>query len=52
MSEKPITEEEIYKALKESAPGKNPGPDGFTAYYLKKYKEILVPKYERTGSKI
>lgn len=40
----PITEEEIYKALKDSAPGKSPGPDGFTIHYLKKYKATLVPK--------
>lgn len=43
MLEKPITEEEINKALQESASGRSPGSDGFTTFYLK-YKEILVPK--------
>lgn len=34
--DRPITEEEIYTALKESAPG----PDGFTTLYLKKFKKF------------
>lgn len=42
--EAPITEEEMKKALLEEAPGKSPRPDGFTLFYYKKYKEILVPK--------
>lgn len=42
--DRPITEEEIYTALKKSVPGKSPGPDGFMTYYLKKLKKILVPK--------
>lgn len=44
MLEKPITEEEIHKALKDSALGKSLGPDGYTINYYKNYKEILVPK--------
>lgn len=35
------TEDEINNVLKESAPWKNPGPDGFTTYLKKIYKEIL-----------
>lgn len=42
--EAPISEEEIGKALSESALGKSPGPDGFTMSYYKKFKTILVPK--------
>lgn len=42
--ETPVAEEEINMALKESASGKSPGLDGFTTYYLKKFKEILTPK--------
>lgn len=42
--ETPITAEEIGRILKESAPGKSPGPDGFMTSYLKKIKEILTPK--------
>lgn len=40
----PITEKEINKALSESAQGKNPGLDGFTMFYYKKFKGILTPK--------
>lgn len=39
--ESPITVEEINRALAESAPGKSPGPDGFTNFYYKKFKDIL-----------
>lgn len=42
--EKPITEEEIARALADTAQGKSPGPDGFTIYYYKKFKDILIPK--------
>lgn len=38
--DKPITEEEINKALQDSAPGKSPGPDGFTMSYLKNLREF------------
>lgn len=36
--EAPISEEKIRKALLEAAPGKSPGPDGFTLFYYKKFK--------------
>lgn len=42
--EAPISEEELGKALSETAPGKSPGPDGFTIAYYKKIKNILIPK--------
>lgn len=42
--DRPITEEEIYSALKTSPPVKSPGPDGFTSHFYKKFKESLVPK--------
>lgn len=40
--EKPITEEKINIALRETAMGKSPGPDGFTTLYFKKCKEVLI----------
>lgn len=40
----PITVEEIERALKASPSGKSPGPDGFTSYFYKKFKESLIPK--------
>lgn len=46
--EKLITEEEINIALKESATGKSPGPDGFSIRYLKKCKEQLIKKKAHT----
>lgn len=42
--ERPITVEEIERALKASPSGKSPGPDGFTSYFYKKFKEPLIPK--------
>lgn len=42
--DRPITEAEIYSALKDSPAGKSPCPDGFTTLFLNKYKETLVPK--------
>lgn len=44
MLDKPIPEEEINKALQDSAPGKSPGPDWFTTSYLKMFKGILIPR--------
>ena len=40
----PITEEEVSTALKKSAKGKSPGPDGFTTLYLQKFGSILIPR--------
>lgn len=42
--ERPITVEEINQVLKESAPGKSPGPDRFRTPYLKKNLGNIVPK--------
>lgn len=46
--EKPITEEEINTAQKESALEKSPGPDGFTIYYYKKFEENVYLDYVHT----
>lgn len=37
-------EEEVKEALSDTVQGKSPGPDGFTSYYYKKFKDILIPK--------
>lgn len=42
--DEPITQDEIYTALKETPGGKSPGPDGFSIKYYKKFKEQLVPE--------
>lgn len=42
--ERPITEDEVLRALKQSPGGKSPGPDGFTASFHKKFKDSLVPR--------
>lgn len=42
--ERPISEEEVFRALKQSPGGKSPGPDGFTTNFYKKFKVLLVPR--------
>ena len=39
--ERPFEEEEIWRAVKECGSGKSPGPDGFTAGFVKKFWNIL-----------
>lgn len=42
--ERPITQEEIFTALKDTTMGKSPGLGGFPASYYAKRKDQLAPK--------
>lgn len=41
--QQPITEDELFQAVKSLKPGKSPGPDGFTAHYYKAFPSLLIP---------
>lgn len=41
--DEPITQEEVYKAIKETPGGESPGPDGSPMKYYKRFKKQLVP---------
>lgn len=41
--ENPFTAEELNQAIKDMAPGKSPGPDGYTTNFYKTLKQHLVP---------
>lgn len=42
--EAPISQEEVDRAIKNTALGKSPGPDGYSILYYKRFSKFLIPK--------
>lgn len=47
-----ITEEEIAAAIGAIKMGKAPGTDGFSLKFYKKFKKILVPKFQKVANNL
>lgn len=50
--EREFSDSEVQKVMDSLVPGKSPGPDGFTPWFYKTFRELLTPIMEQTFNSV